>query len=108
MSKTVNDLNFTTAGHHGATGCGIFNLNVGEQEMSATIENGKYAEGFSNGFRQGEAEGTRHYNAGIQNGYANGSVVMSNAMMDVIYTLRLMHPQHRRSFLDLLAKIVEA
>lgn len=29
-------------------------------------------------------------------------------MMDVIYTLRLMHPQHRRNFLDLLAKIVEA
>ena len=95
---------------HSETGRGIFNLNnnAGDQEMNETIENKKYADGFANGFRQGEVEGGRHYNTGLQNGYANGSIAISNAMIDVIYTLRLMHPQQRRYFLDLLATIVEA
>jgi hypothetical protein len=93
---------------HSETGRGIFNLNnSGEQEMNETIENMKYADGFANGFRQGEVEGTRHYNTGIQNGYANGNIVGCNAMMDVIYALRHMHPQQRLHFLNLLATIVE-
>ena len=107
ISNKANVQNTNAIGHS-TTGHGIFSLNLGVQNMRETIENGKYADGFANGFRQGEAEGTRHYNTGIQNGYANGSVVASNAMMDVIYALRLMHPQQRRSFIDLLAKIVEA
>jgi len=88
---------------------GIFNINnLEDQEMNETVEKGKYANGFTDGFRQGEAEGGRYYNTGLQNGYANGSVTGCNAMMDVIYALRLMHPQQRRSFIDLLATIVEA
>jgi hypothetical protein len=105
--KELNQIG-STAGHHGDVGRGIFNLNVGDKKMSEAIENEKYANGFANGFRQGEAEGSRHYNTGLQNGYANGSVMASNALIDVVYALRLMHPQQRRSFLDLLAKIVEA
>ena len=107
ISNNANVQNTSAAGHI-AAGRGIFNLNTGDQEMSTTIENGKYADGFANGFRQGEAEGGRHYHAGHQNGYANGSIVGCNAMMDVIYALRLMPPQQRRSFLDLLATIVKA
>jgi len=97
-----------TAGHHGDVGCGIFNLNVVDQEMNETIENGKYANGFTDGFRAGGVEGRQWYDTGIREGYANGSVVVCNAMIDVVYALRLMHPQQRRSFLELLATIAEA
>ena len=100
--ENTNTAERVTAGH------GIFNLNTGDQEMSATIDNGKYADGFAEGFRRGaDMEGGQQYAVGVQNGYANGSIVSSNAMIDIIYTLRLMHPQQRRSFLELLATIVE-
>ena len=107
IAGNTNTHNVNAIGN-GEMGRGIFNLNVGDQAMmSETIENKKYADGFANGFKQGEAEGSRHYNTGIQNGYAKGSVVASNAMIDVIYSLRLMHPQQRRDFLNLLATIAE-
>jgi len=108
ISNNANVQNTNVAGHVAAGG-GIFNLNnTGDHQMSATIENGKYADGFAEGFRKGSnTEGGQQYAAGAQNGYANGSIVTSNALMDVIYALRLMHPQQRRSFLDLLATIVE-
>jgi hypothetical protein len=98
-----------TAEHHGDVGRGIFNLNnLGSQDMRETTETGKYADGFAEGFQKGgEVEGGRGYNAGVQNGYVNGSVVVSHAMLDVVYTMRLMHPQQRRIFLELLASITD-
>ena len=51
--KELNQIG-STAGHHGDVGRGIFNLNVGDKKMSEAIENEKYANGFANGFRQGE------------------------------------------------------
>lgn len=106
IAGNTNERNVNATGN--GAGRGIFNLNAGDQEMSATIDNGKYADGFAEGFRRGsDMEGGRGYNTGLQNGYANGSIVTSNALIDIIYTLRLMHPQQRRSFLELLATIVE-
>ena len=109
ISGNTNECNVNATGN-GTMGRGIFNLNnnVRDSEMRATVENEKFADGFAAGFQKGsDTEGVRGYNTGVQNGYANGSVVSCNAMIEVIYTMRLMYPQQRRDFLNLLSTIVE-
>jgi hypothetical protein len=109
ISGNTNECNVNATGN-GAMGRGIFNLNnnVRDSETRATVENERFADGFAAGFRKGsDTENGQWYNTGVQNGYANGSVVSCNAMIEVIYTMRMMHPQQRRDFLNLLSTITE-